>query len=263
MYTLLFTGSSDICKTGTKPKCWRNQTLMVHHTDQCEMKFNCPELKGNVCSDYGLLLSSPESVLDYCYENVTQSMTLLNRSSIQLSMWSYSRSTFDIKCYLWCTPSGSVPSPYSNPVDNATVMNIDNLQIEKVVFGNPVPVSPVKTYELRPTNAEDNQSNIQLRWHWDQPCNAIFYCDSFVGEGCGEHGFTLSLMNQSLKACFQNQVIDFLLEDNVKITYWKTNYTTYPPPRCYFFCRNHLRPILKNGSSVDYKLLMELVSPID
>lgn len=78
----------------------------------CQAKLICTQLEGNVCGDYAIKASEPDSdpASGYvCYEDVFTTATLGHGQELEMTLIYHNSSLYNVTCYFWCTPTGDLP----------------------------------------------------------------------------------------------------------------------------------------------------------
>ena len=89
--------------------------------DDCQLRMICTHLEQDVCASHGLELSetsndgnTQESQQQVCFKNKIYEGKLTQGNSIKLGLWYQLGSTFQARCYLWCTRNGELPADGSD-----------------------------------------------------------------------------------------------------------------------------------------------------
>ena len=84
-----------------------------HRSRSCSGSLLCTVLSGNVCGDYGILISKNEddsNQMDICRSGFKHNISLDQGDELQLDLWDNGRGSYDVNCFLWCTEDGELPS---------------------------------------------------------------------------------------------------------------------------------------------------------
>ena len=92
----------------------------LREDSMCQASFTCGKLDGNVCGEFGVNFKVGEGTngTDVCYihEVVRQNITAYD--NVEVSLWHVQDASVSVKCYLWCSDTGKVPTLISGPKAN-------------------------------------------------------------------------------------------------------------------------------------------------
>lgn len=97
----------------------------------CQSVFTCGQIKGNACGDFGLSYKVGEdgNGTEVCYAKQAVREEITRPDNAEVSLWYSKDSSFAIKCFLWCSESGNVPTAPNteDQVDKDVVPNLVKL----------------------------------------------------------------------------------------------------------------------------------------
>ena len=270
LYHLLFTDANVAKMTCTDKMCHSTRELQWIGTNLCTFKFTCLELTGNICGDYGIIVSHDDVETSFCYEDQSVNYTMNSSSKVKISLWAVDGASFRSSCFAWCSPTGQVPSIETDfltdtlkkdlaaeeeqiakitvdPQNEGTNNNIINWGFRGFNSSKPYHLSPAILYTLAEksdsVNAKDNcqglicSSHQKLKWIGEDVCHFNFVCTRMQGNACEDFGLNAVYENQEQNLCFENQLVSLQLDtfDEVSVNMWFLKEADFDIT-CYAWC---------------------------
>lgn len=84
------------------PICRQSYKFTWARDEVCQGHFTCSSLSGNSCGDFGVDLTTPHEIVNYCYENVVVEANVTFGQTMEVAVWYRPHADFNVRCYVWC-----------------------------------------------------------------------------------------------------------------------------------------------------------------
>ncbi|TRY78589.1 hypothetical protein TCAL_04995 [Tigriopus californicus] len=266
-------------------KCQMETVFRWKGSMQCQGKFICSTLGGNICGQYGLKASCLKASEDICYEAQTHSFTLNKDETFRLKYWyTNSATTNKLVCHLWCNEGGEEPVPL--PESNVQEGLIDTLlssthQVRSIdlkskpVESDIVPISPSLIYKFKIDSQGPNEDcrdkpcrkSLGLSWKRDFQCQARFICTLLNNNVCGDYGLNIDMdanseLDKRGDICYRNRMQTWTMSQghNSTLDLWWYLDTEFQAT-CYLWCsKDGNAPMAPKNGPISKELLQSLAS---
>lgn len=108
VYQLNLTENSlETCKAETE-KCFQRAWLKWFSPYPCEVNVQCNYLMGNICGDYGPVLSMKDHLVNICQPDQNYNELLQSMDTMEMQFWyTEDNGPFNVSCKLWCQQEGN------------------------------------------------------------------------------------------------------------------------------------------------------------
>ena len=104
--------------------------LNQYFSHECEFKLFCSKLDKHPCGDYKLSIPNQNKDIPIC--NQKELFSVKMKSELLLNLWYSKKSSYELKCYAWCTPNGDLPPPKLEvpPISNIGILNASQTVVD-------------------------------------------------------------------------------------------------------------------------------------
>ena len=174
-------------------------------------------------------------------------------TSLELSVWySSSNPSFNIQCYLWSTPDGSLPSTPALPQASADLIQelLNSTSVVKEVVldhADSCTLGTTSIYSITSSRDSDEPSSSPgmyehiFEYHRSKTCNGNLVCTQLSLNICGDYGLRLTVENggnssqSDICTTGLKQGIALSQDDRVQLDLWFTGNGGYDL-QCFLWC---------------------------
>lgn len=245
--TTIYRLSSNDSSPCDDEECSHRHKFRNYHEEACSLRTVCIRLGANPCGDVWIKFGTNKNKTEVCRTREMFKANISSEVNLDFSVEYRPRTSLEVDCYMWCTPSGDLPSPRShNDVEKSlldelmteteVVSEVDHDHVE-VMSLSPVIVNKVM---LLPHDCEDGEKcshEVTLKINMPLVDKMILglTCTELGPNACGDHGVALVKGQKVVDVCSNGRLYQEGIDGvagPLLLTHWYTSHTS-ATPTCY------------------------------